>query len=62
MSAKGTDSPALVPAATVSDCLKSAEAALRTDAKLDERRDEPEFQELLKLAGMDVWPKPAQTP
>jgi TolB-like protein len=30
---------------------------LRTDPKLDELRGEPEFQDLLKLAGMDVWPK-----
>ncbi len=32
---------------------------LHTDPKLDELREEPEFQELLKLAGLDVWPKPA---
>lgn len=32
---------------------------LRTDPKLDELREEPEFQELLKLPGQDVWPKPA---
>ena len=32
---------------------------LRTDPKLDELRDEPEFQELLKLARLDVWPIPA---
>ena len=30
---------------------------LRTDPKLDELRNEPEFQELLKLVGLDVWPK-----
>ena len=35
---------------------------LRTDPKLDELRDEPEFQELLKLAGLDVWPIPAWRP
>jgi len=60
VSAKGTDSPALVPVATVSHCCKSAKVGLRTDPKLDELRDEPEFQELLKLAGMDVWPMPAR--
>ena len=32
---------------------------LRIDPKLDELREEPEFHELLKLAGLDVWPKPA---
>ena len=29
---------------------------LRTDPKLDELREEPEFQELLKLAGLDASP------
>lgn len=35
---------------------------LRTDPKLDELRNEPEFQELLKLAGLDVWPIPEWKP
>jgi len=37
-------------------------AGLRTDPKLDELRDETEFQELLQLARLDVWPKPAWRP
>jgi tetratricopeptide (TPR) repeat protein len=32
---------------------------LRVDPKLDELRAEPEFQKILKLVGLDVWPKPA---
>jgi hypothetical protein len=35
----------------------SVAGGLRTDPKLDELRVEPEFQELLKLTGLDVWPK-----
>jgi hypothetical protein len=30
---------------------------LRTDPKLDSLRNEPEFEELLKLAGLGVWPE-----